>query len=312
MSFTVQVKKDLEKYYKLGEKALSTAEELAIKSLNSDYAKALKSVKSDIADFMERYPDYDDMVAYKRLDKLRVEIARNIEAVTKAQVKKMPGFLGNSVTGGFNTSAYAMETSTIGNITFASFTDTPVALNKLNAYHKITWLDSTVENEAITIKRMNSVISQGTIEGESYSTIAKNMSKQFGYAQYRMERIARTEIGIAQSFGHKLAFDEAEKSNLTVSKGWIPVGGKRTRPNHEEMRTVKSQDVDGKIVFKFRTMNGNVIFVDGPHLTGTTDDINCRCRLITEFDNISTEMDEALEYNKISYEDFVARHSKTL
>lgn len=311
--FSDKIQSDLNKYYDLGESLLLSTENRSIELLADDYRRALRNVKSDIAGMVEKYPTYDEMIAYKRLEKLEKSISDTITQLTDSQKASMKDFLGKAVTDGYNTQAYALETSSMGSISFASMTEKTVALNKLNNYQRITWVDATTENGAMTIRRMNSMLSQGIIEGLGYQEIARTMSEQMNMAFYRMERIARTEIHKAQQFGRKLGFDEASKSDIAVNKLWISAVDERTRPNHLSMnrKTANQESENDEFRFDFVTMGGNAIRVDGPGLTNTTDDINCRCSLITQFPDIE-DIENKPEYKAPTYSEFVERSSKVI
>ena len=311
-TFEEEVISGLERYYKIGDKALQKMEDVSLRVLENDYRIALKKVKSDMAEMVEKYPTYDEMIAYKRLDKLSASIDDTISKLIKDNGKKLNGFLQMGVAGGYNTELYTLEAGSYGNITFASMNEQNVALNKMNPYQRLTWVDPLTENGAVTVKRLNSAISQGLIEGAGYTKIATAMSVQMGYSYGRMETIARTEIHKAQMFGRNLGFIETEKSDFSVSKVWITTGANddRVRPNHLAMNEKKAKEFEGEYKFTFTTMNGSTIKVDGAGLTNTTDDINCRCSLITIFDDID-ELTENAGYEPPSYDEWVDRNSKT-
>jgi uncharacterized protein with gpF-like domain len=91
-------------------------------------------------------------------------------------------------------------------------------------------------------------------------------------------RVVRTESTRAQELGNQSGFyqaqSDAESLGFDTLKMWDATLDSRTRPNHGAMED-KPADKDG--MFHFTTMDGNKILVEGPHLTNTTDDINCRC-----------------------------------
>ena len=71
---------------------------------------------------------------------------------------------------------------------------------------------------------------------------------------------------------------------MKAQKIWDATLDSRTRPNHGAMESKPANIKTG--LFTFTTMKGSIIEVAGPHLTGTTDDINCRCVSTIQFDNI--------------------------
>lgn len=271
MSKLDKLNNKLKKSFALNDKELLRLENESVKVLITDYKASLKNIKSEIADFMEKYPEYSDMIAYKRLVKLKDVIATEIKELTKSSKKNMRAFIPEHVLNGYN--SYSEIVGGAVGIDFASYGKAD-ALNKYNQYSEITWLDAVDDNEYQTLRRMNSTITQGVIEGESYQKIAQNMTDQMDKAYYRMERIARTEIPKAQTFGRQLGFEEAQKSGLDVVKVWISAHDKRVRPNHEAMDGKEAIYGEDKDKFKFTTMDGTIL-VDAPHLTNTTDDINC-------------------------------------
>jgi hypothetical protein len=153
------------------------------------------------------------------------------------------------------------------------------------AAQKITWMTETTRE--FVLSNTQQVIDEGYKEGLSVQNMAKNLIKQYqtkfpDFAQYRAERISRTEIVNASNWG---SYTTAQTiTSFDIKKIWISAADTRTRESH---LNVKGVDLNGKFSIEaiFNPSTGRMIApaaeLDYPgDPTGPPGQIiNCRCAI---------------------------------
>ncbi|MES1921855.1 hypothetical protein MHBO_003390, partial [Bonamia ostreae] len=97
-------------------------------------------------------------------------------------------------------------------------------------------------------------------------------------------RIAATETHRVTNQARQDSYEHAEDKGLNFLKVWVASLDERTRSSHRAL--------DGKKVKPNENFTSPVTGASGPGpgMMGTAaDDINCRCRTITEFEGYETE-----------------------
>jgi len=126
------------------------------------------------------------------------------------------------------------------------------------------------EIQKTTKMRIRKVVLDGTNEGQSLTTIARNVKASFdtwegvggSISTSRSMTIARTEVHNSAGYG---MHESARQSGVAKKKGWLDAGDDRVRPAHV------SNTGQGWIAFDDAYSNGAMFPGDG------TDDVNCRC-----------------------------------
>lgn len=117
---------------------------------------------------------------------------------------------------------------------------------------------------------LNSLISNATAEGMSYTRLAKAIEEKFewfatGGDNPRSRRIAVYELGDAYEAGNEVAAQEMESAGLKMERKWITVGDDRVRPSHRDSQAEGWQPLDH-------------VFASGAKRSPT--DSGCRCVMI--------------------------------
>ena len=119
-------------------------------------------------------------------------------------------------------------------------------------------------------------ITQGFMQGESYSGMAKRIKEAFNKSFNDSLRIARTEGHRAASEGQRLAYDRAEEDGVEFEVIWDAANQLgRTRDTHLALNNKKA-DKDGY----FYSSGGKTRYPGGFGIAA--EDVNCRCRLRTQ------------------------------
>ena len=272
------------------------------KDLIGLYKKALDNIRAELSSLLSSAGDNATIadIRAKRLqslyDSIQKELikiephSRNlISKVILASYKQSYGFVG-----------YAVEKVLQQEIGFGSVHEMSLKAALFNPYDKIKWDDRNRANVTRMISRVRNEITQGLIEGKGYVKTAASMTEQLNIGVSKAVRIAWTETHRAQESGRLLGIIEASNYGNSIGMGttkfWDATLDSRTRVNHGHMEN-ENPNGDGK--FKFVTMSGLTVYVDGPGMTGTTDDIDCRCTLSMRFKDIPLRVRRDNENGKI-------------
>lgn len=155
-------------------------------------------------------------------------------------------------------------------------------------------LDKTFENHReATIKRIRGHLTTGVLDGKSYDSIAKDIENDIGMSARQSKRVARTEVGRAQSESQLVAEEQAKELGANIEGYWDATLDTRTRSSHQMMDS-KKVDVDG---------NFNVGLSTGPAprlLIGedsASQNINCRCKKLYTVNGLKPTVRKARDKN---------------
>jgi len=148
---------------------------------------------------------------------------------------------------------------------------------------KITWMTKTTQD--FVLNKTREAIAEGEQLGQSIPEISKNLIQKYeaefpNFAQYRAERIARTEIVEASNYG---SYKTAQTVDVPLKKIWISADDSRTRESHLRVEPVGLNDKfqvdaiisdDGRVVTQAAEMD-----YPGDPTAPPGQTINCRCAI---------------------------------
>ena len=151
-------------------------------------------------------------------------------------------------------------------------------------------------------QQIQSVMTQGILQGQSVDKIAKNLAKTVGEKnEYQHYRAARTMTTSAENAGRIDAYKRAEELGIKMKKQWLAAHDSRTRKSHRHY--------DGMAIPLNEEFATNLAFPGDP--LGPAEEVyNCRCTLVASFDGFETDFSK--EFQPVgydTYEDWVAGHS---
>lgn len=92
---------------------------------------------------------------------------------------------------------------------------------------------------ADTVTDLARTLGDGVAQGIGPRRIGANISKRFGVAKSRAERIARTEIGVSyRDARREMAVDARDRLGLNILMQWISALAPTTRPHHATRHTL--------------------------------------------------------------------------
>lgn len=123
------------------------------------------------------------------------------------------------------------------------------------------------------MKKINSEVLQGIIQGESIPNIAKRIKNVEEMNKNASIRSARTIVTSAENKGRMDSYHKAEEDGIILQKEWIATSDSRTRDWHAEL------DGATKPIDKpFENAIGKIMFPGDPSADGANV-YNCRCSM---------------------------------
>lgn len=123
------------------------------------------------------------------------------------------------------------------------------------------------------VKKMNSEVLQGIVQGEPMDKIASRLSKVIGMDETAAIRNARTMVTGAENKGRQDSYARAEADGIILKKEWIATNDNRTRHWHAEL--------DGQTVPQDKPFSNAVGLIMFPGDPGAhpANVYNCRCTM---------------------------------
>ena len=138
-------------------------------------------------------------------------------------------------------------------------------------------------------RKINSVITQGILQGKSIPDIAKDLQKVADMNYKQAVRTARTLVTGAENSGRQDSYERAVDMGIDLQKMWVATLDERTRDSHVIL--------DGEIVNVEETFS-NGLMGPGDQSTGDPAEyINCRCTTVSVIDGM--RYDNADRFSKI-------------
>lgn len=148
-------------------------------------------------------------------------------------------------------------------------------------------------------KKVNNIIQQGIIQGESVDQIGKRLCEDLSSQnESKMTMFARTAITGAQNAGRQVQMEQSAAAGIKVNKRWIATLDNRTRDLHRAR--------DGEEVPYDEEFSGGIEYPGDP--TAPPEEVyNCRCTMETvypEYADRSKEWREDETIDGVPYEEW--------
>lgn len=152
-------------------------------------------------------------------------------------------------------------------------------------------------------KKVNSIITQGIIQGESVEDITRRLCRDLATQnENRMRMFARTAITGAQNAGRQRQMEDAADMGIKVHKQWLSTMDGRTRDSH---RYLDGQEVPYND--DFESYHGPIEYPGDPS-ADPAEIYNCRCTMVTIYpeyeDRSKRDWREDVEVDGESYEEW--------
>ncbi len=272
----------MNKYEKQIDKLLLKHEEKMLKNLESAYSRALADVKITIKELRQRIKELEITKAEQSLinskiyqleyqELLQSQINVSLDLLRQRNITTVTKFLQSVYDDSFLGDVFILQ----------KFYKIPV-YTPINAKLLVKAIKTKTAGlkfserlyaDIDSLKRLViAEISRGIAQGNSYSEIARNVSKIAEISFNNAYRIARTEGGRVSTQAQIDSMKASISEGADLLKRWDATLDTRTRQTHLEL--------DGQVVEYNECFKSNAGDVFAPHQFGDPkQDINCRCRL---------------------------------
>lgn len=143
------------------------------------------------------------------------------------------------------------------------------------------------------VKKMNSEVLQGILQGEPMDKIAGRLSKVTDMNATAAIRNARTMVTGAENKGRQDSYARADADGIILQKEWVSTNDGRTRHSHAML--------DGAIVDQDKKFENGLMYPGDP--SGRPEEVyNCRCTLVAKVNGFKkTQVQKAMDTPKNKY-----------
>ena len=134
------------------------------------------------------------------------------------------------------------------------------------------------------MKKINSQVLQGIIQGESIPNISKRIMNVQEMNKDAAIRSARTIVTGAENKGRMDSYHRAEQDGIILEKEWLATTDSRTRDWHAELDG-QTRPIDKP----FENAIGKIMFPGDPSADGANV-YNCRCSLVSKVKGFKKEI----------------------
>ena len=270
-----QMEKRLSAIYSEAQKDIQKKANEYFAKFEKDDAKKRELVKQGKLTDKEYQQWRQNKIMYgKRFTAMKEDIAKQLLNVNQTATAYINGELPEIYTLNYNALADAVDglggySFTLANadtVRRLATTDTSLLpFRELDPAKDIPW----------NMKKINSQVLQGIIQGESIPNIAKRIGNVQEMNKDAAIRSARTIVTGAENKGRMDSYRRAQQDGIILEKKWIATSDARTRDWHNELDG-QTKPIDEP----FENAIGKIMFPADPSADGANV-YNCRCTLIS-------------------------------
>lgn len=307
------------------EKALKKLE----KRLNKEYTQAAKEVEKKLRNHLKKYEEKDrkmadrvkagelsekeylqwrtgQMAMGERWEKLRDELVETYQDTNKVATDMIQDHTHQVYADNFNFGTFEVEKGSKINTSFTLYSkDTVARLVKDNPKllpppsHKVSQAIREGKAKRWNQQKVQSVMTQGILQGESIPKIAKRLAITVGEQNMHSAiRNARTMTTSAENAGRIDSYKRAQGMGIEVKKQWLATLDGRTRHSHRLL--------DGESVGIDEKFSNGLMFPADPD--GAPEEVyNCRCTLIADIAGFGDDFDDNYESWEEEHEEIKER-----
>ena len=277
--------------------------------LRPAYKQSLDAVRKDVAIFWEKYAkegvlSIEDAAKYNRLANLEKNITKEMQRLGNQQVRITTATIKDVYQESYYRVAFGVESEVQARLGFGELPTKQIEASVLNPLDRIGWPDRTREQLSVATRQIKEEITQGIIQGKSYSDVAATVAEKTNMAVGRAERIVQTEAHRAREQGKKSSLEHAHNKGVEMQKVWVSTLDNETRDTHADMdgQAVPVYNEDGEPGF-FTSPEGFTAEYPGGFGVAS-EDINCRCTTRGEIEGYSPEVRRTREDSLIDYKTY--------
>lgn len=271
-----EMEKKISAIYKRSEKEIQEkADEYFDKFKKQDQKKRELVQKGELTEKEYQQWRKNKIMYGKRFKAMKEDVAKQLLNVNQIATAYINGELPEVYALNYNALAdtvdgvggYSFTLTDRDTVRHLALTDTSLLpLRELDPAKDIPW----------NMKKINSEVLQGIIQGESIPKISKRISNVQEMNKAAAVRSARTIVTGAENKGRMDSYERAEKDGIILEKEWLAAIDSRTRDWHADLNG-KTMPLDKP----FQNDFGNIMYPGDPS-AHPANVYNCRCTLISK------------------------------
>lgn len=237
-----------------------------------NYKDALIKLEAEVRKVYDRYEldgqiSMDELLKYNRMLKLDLSTALIMKELYKANDKLIKETLKQIIKKTEKDAVKTVDGIKRLNAIKRTFDIEAVINTRVGGR---TWYERTGHRLSNTTYDIHTVIKAGLENGDTYTTMSKNLREKLGKEIKNTDRVVRTEAHRVQEFTKNATMAEINKQ-VKMNKTWHTVNDERVRSSHAEMEGVS-------VAFEedFELPGGATAPYPGES-GDPAEDINCRC-----------------------------------
>lgn len=281
---------DLSKYTKALEKYLEQRTKSYQQDLLKVYKQLLDALLGEVSSIYLQYEkdgevNYNDLLKYKRLDKLKRTMLMHVNVMSKTRYNTMSRHLREASTYSYDWMTWAIQKETL--VPYEN------ALNRQelerraleNSIAKLTLKKTLQRQRKRIIQRINQTVDSGIKKQLTYKEMSEQLKDTLDKDRVKSMRVVRTETHrIREEVTHE-AVKEADSNGIMMHKKWLCLRDERVRVAHN---ILNGEKIPVTSRFSYEGFTANT-----PGGFGVARlDINCRCILVYTVERIVAQTDE--------------------
>ena len=279
----------IDKMFAANERALDRLQKVTERDIKKYYAKALVDIRAEIAQYEAKGQlTKAAMMQYGRLESLEKQVSKKIGVVSTSTTNTMRAGFTRLYEDSYYRTAYSFEKTVNAKLAYAQLNPRLVKEIILNPFDRIGWLRRNSDNNARLTRQLREEIFSGLTRGLSYKDIAKQVKNRMDIGATNAVRIVQTESHRIRESAKLDSMVHAQEIGVEQKKRWLSTLDGSTRDSHQEL--------DGETIELMQEFDGESGSGLAPGQMGSaSEDINCRCTLITVIEGFEPRVRRARE-----------------
>ena len=253
------------------------------------YKQSLDNIQNELARLDRKgVLTHAQMNNYKRLQNLEAFIDKEIGNTAGRSTQTMKARFRSIYETSYYRGAYGLEKTAEAKLGFGLLKKEVIEEAILNPLDRVGFIQRNRENSRALARQLKQELTQGLVQGNSYSQIARSVSKRMNKGYRTSVRIVNTETHRIRETAKRRTMEEAQEYGVNMKKRWISTIDGVTRDSHE--------DLDGVTIPLEEDFEGEHGSGPGPgQMNSAREDINCRCTTIAIMEGYEPRVRRARE-----------------
>lgn len=288
--------------YVAQDKILNRMSNVLDRDIARAYATSLGNIRTEVRYYADRYAEsgkltYANMTKYKRLQNLEKDVRTELLSLNSEFEKILNNGTSAQYFDAYFRTGFGIESEVNAKLSYTMLQKNAIKESITNPFKEL----ALQRNRELVIDNIRREITQGLVQGSSYSDISYRIKTALGKNTNNAMTIARTETHRVVQLGRLDSAQHAENVGVKIIKVWTSSLDADTRDTHAALDgQEREMDED------FTSPSGDTASVPG-QFGAAEENINCRCSLRTQVKGFAPEFRRTREDGVIpftKYEDW--------